>query len=48
MAKSVEDFELDTSFKYPILYGEQDEQILLERLREKNKEIVAKGIIDKS
>ena len=48
MAESVEGFELDTSFKYPILYGEQDEQILLERLREKYKEKVAKGIIDKS
>lgn len=48
MADSVEDFELDTSFKYPILYGEQDEQILLERLREKYKEKIAKGIIDKS
>ena len=48
MADSVEDFELDTSFKYPILYGEQDEQILLERLREKYKEKVVKGIIDKS
>lgn len=48
MADSVESFELDTSFKYPILYGEQDEQILLERLREKYKEKIAKGIIDKS
>ena len=48
MAEGVEDFELDTSFKYPILYGEQDEQILLERLREKYKEKVSKGIIDKS
>lgn len=48
MADSVEDFELDTSFKYPILYGEQDEQILLERLREKYKEKIAKGVIDKS
>ena len=48
MADTVEDFELDTSFKYPILYGEQDEQILLERLREKYKEKIAKGIIDKS
>ena len=48
MADSVEGFELDTSFKYPILYGEQDEQILLERLREKYKEKIAKGIIDKS
>lgn len=48
MADSVEAFELDTSFKYPILYGEQDEQILLERLREKYKEKIVKGIIDKS
>ena len=48
MADSVEGFELDTSFKYPILYGEQDEQILLERLREKYKEKIVKGIIDKS
>lgn len=48
MADSVEAFELDKSFKYPILYGEQDEQILLERLREKYKEKIAKGIIDKS
>ena len=48
MAESVEDFELDTSFKYPILYGEEDENVLLERLRSKYKEKVAKGIIDKS
>ena len=47
MADSVENFELDKSFKYPILYGEQDEQILLKRLREKYKEKIAKGIIDK-
>ena len=46
MADNVEEFELDTSFKYPILYGEQDEQILLERLREKYKEKVHEGIID--
>ena len=46
MADSVEDFELDTSFKYPILYGEQDEEILLERLREKYKDKVSKGVID--
>ena len=48
MADNVEDFELDTSFKYPILYGEEDENVLLERLRSKYKEKVAKGIIDKS
>ena len=48
MADSIEDFELDKSFKYPILYGEEDENVLLERLREKYKQRVANGIIDKS
>lgn len=48
MADSIEDFELDKSFKYPILYGEEDENVLLERLREKYKQKVANGIIDKS
>ena len=38
MADSVENFELDKSFKYPILYGEDDEKILVERLREKYKD----------
>ena len=46
MADSVKDFELDTSFKYPILYGEQDEQILLETLRKKYNEKAKSGIID--
>lgn len=46
MADSVEEFELDTSFKYPILYGEQDEQILLETLRKKYNEKAKVGIID--
>lgn len=46
MADSVKDFELDTSFKYPILYGEQDEQILLETLRKKYNEKARGGIID--
>ena len=46
MADSVKDFELDTSFKYPILYGEQDEQILLETLRKKYNEKAKAGIID--
>ena len=48
MADSVEDFELDKSFKYPILYGKDDERILIERLREKYKDKVRRGIIDKS
>ena len=46
MADSVEDFELDKSFKYPILYGEDDEKILVERLREKYKDKIKRGIID--
>ena len=46
MADSVEDFELDTSFKYPILYGEQDEQVLLETLRKKYNEKAKAGIIN--
>ena len=46
MANSVEDFELDTSFKYPILYGEQDENILVETLRKKYTDKINRGIID--
>ena len=48
MADSVEDFELDTSFKYPILYGDDDERVLLETLRRKYLDKVKRGIIDKS
>ena len=48
MADSVEDFELDKSFKYPILYGEDDEKILMDVLREKYKDKVRRGVIDKS
>jgi len=32
MADSVEDFELDTSFKYPELYGDRDEEVLWETI----------------
>lgn len=46
MADSIESFDLDTSFKYPILYGEDDEKVLLERLREKYIEKVQNGVID--
>ena len=48
MADSIEDFELDTSFKYPVLYGEQDEEVLVETLRKKYTDKVNRGIIDKS
>lgn len=46
MADSVEDFELDKSFKYPILYGEDDEKILIETLRKKYIDKVKRGVID--
>ena len=48
MADSVEEFELDKSFKYPVLYGEQDEKILVDTLRKKYMDKVNRGIIDKS
>ena len=46
MAESVEEFELDKSFKYPTLYGEDDEKILVDRLREKYLDKVKRGVID--
>ena len=46
MADSVEGFELDKSFKYPILYGEDDEKILIETLRKKYIDKVKRGVID--
>lgn len=48
MADSVEEFELDTSFKYPILYGDDDEKVLYETLGRKYLDKVKRGIIDKS
>lgn len=47
MADSVEDFELDTSFKYPIMYKsrENDEAMYHKRLKEKFDYKVKNGII---
>lgn len=47
MAESVEEFDLDLSFKYPILYGSADEDAkrFRELVRKKFKEKVAAGII---
>ena len=47
MANSVEDFELDTSLKYPILYGsrEEDNRMFRETINRKFKEKVDNGII---
>lgn len=47
IADSIESFELDKSFKYPLLYGDKDEDILWDRLRTKYKEKASKGAIIK-
>ena len=47
MADSVDPFELDTSIKYPILYGDKDEEILWQTLRDKYKYKLDNGIITK-
>lgn len=48
MADSVESFELDASLKYPILYGDDDEQRCWQMLSEKLLDKERRGIIDKS
>lgn len=47
MAESVESFELDTSLKYPILYGsrEKDHEMLLTTIDKKFKEKIESGAI---
>lgn len=44
MADMVEDFELDTSFKYPVLY-DNEEAVFKKRINDMYKEKVKKGII---
>lgn len=44
MAESVEDYELDTSFKYPVLYDDED-KVFVERIRRMYNEKIEKGII---
>ncbi|WP_346961405.1 PHP domain-containing protein [Clostridium sp.] len=46
MANTVEDFKLDTSFKYPKLYDDE-EHVLKQRIIKKLKEKIAAGVIDK-
>ena len=46
MADSVEDFELDTSFKYPVLY-DNEEEVFKQRINDMYKEKLAKGIIQR-
>lgn len=44
MADSVEDYELDTEFKYPVLY-ENEEEVFIERIYRMYQEKLDKGII---
>ena len=46
MADSVEEFEIDRSLKYPILYGKDDEKVFKERINRMYKDKVKRGIID--
>ena len=47
MADSVEILEIDTSIKYPILYeGQDEEQIMLDRVMDMYQDKVYRGIID--
>lgn len=50
LAESVEDWELDTGLKYPILYGshEKDAEMFQKTIREKFQEKLDKGIIPMS
>lgn len=48
LAASVEDFDLDKTLKYPLLHGNEDEEVLLALLRKKYKEKIKTGAIDKS
>ena len=46
MANCVESFEIDRSLKYPILYGDKDEQIFKDRINQMYKDKLKKGIIN--
>lgn len=46
IADAIEPIVLDTSFKYPILYGDKDEEVLMDTLRKKYSDKVRSGIID--
>lgn len=46
IADVIESITLDTSFKYPILYGDKDEEVLMDTLRKKYSDKVRNGIID--
>lgn len=46
MADSVEEFKIDRSLKYPVLYGKDDERIFKERINRMYNDKVKRGIID--
>lgn len=46
MADMIEEFEIDRSLKYPILYGEDDEKVFKERISRMYKDKVKRGVID--
>lgn len=48
MADSVDVLELDTSNKYPYLYGEKDEEVMWDVLKKNYKQKLADGIITKN
>lgn len=45
IADEIESFDLDTSFKYPVLYGEKDRDVLLERIEQGLQEKLKSGAI---
>lgn len=45
MAESIEPFDLDVSFKYPILYGERDREVLHQVLHDNLQSKIAEGAI---
>lgn len=47
IADSVEAFDLDKSFKYPILYGERDRSVLMERIEQGLREKLSSGAVTK-
>ena len=46
MADSVEELDFDTKDKYPVLYGEQDEEVLWKTLKKKYQEKLDRGEIE--
>lgn len=45
MADSIEEIKLDTSIKYPLCYGDKDEEVMWKALTDKYNDKLSKGII---